>query len=157
MLYVDKERLYKCPLCGSKLYTYSIVGINVTESCYCPECDIVREYIMSEPYLCNKCYSASFYKKDNKHYCWFCDNDEFIGVDIEEIEKFADKDGFKLSVMINNKNTYKNNKCEHKHIKNIRHNDTVFKITCKDCGRTEYVHIPKWLQEERDIEDELIL
>lgn len=152
---IDKEKLAKCPLCNGELYAYSLMGISRTESCYCPECNIVREYMMSMPFLCSECYSRSFYEKDGKHYCWFCGNDEIIGTKYEEAKEkgLFHTEGFKLSGIFIDR---KDNHCKHDNNTNMRHNKTVFKFMCGDCGDVEYIMIPEWLQEERNIKDKIV-
>ena len=151
---IDKEKLTKCPLCNGELYAYSLMGISRTESCYCPECNIVRQYMMSMPFLCSECYSRSFYEKDGKHYCWFCGNDKIIGIKYEDAKEqgFFDTEGFKLSGIFIDRN---NDECKHDNNNNKRHNEIVFKFTCEDCGDIEYIMIPKWLQEEQNIIDKI--
>lgn len=128
------------------------MGLTSTESSYCPKCNIVREFLMSVPYLCNQCYSIAFYQKDNKHYCWYCDNDKFIGLKPEEIneKRIFEEEGYKLSTT-----NFEEKKCKHNNLKNIRHNETVFKFECNDCGHIEYIFIPKWIQEKNNITDDI--
>lgn len=150
---IDREGLTKCPLCKGDLYAYSLIGIS-TESCYCPKCNIVRTSMMSMSFLCDKCYSRSFYEKDRKRYCWFCGNDKIIGIKYEQAKEkgLFETEGFKLS----GEWVDKENNCKHEHSNNIRHNETIFKFTCNDCGHTEYVMIPIWMQEECNIKDMII-
>lgn len=147
---IDREWLVKCPLCKGDLCAYSIMGLSRTESCYCPECDIVRSSVMSIPYLCTKCYSRSFYDKDGKHYCWLCGNDKFVGIKYKDAEEggLFETEGFKLSGRFVDKDC-DIDKCKHENYTNHRHKDTIFKVVCNDCGYIEYVMIPKWLQEEK--------
>ena len=164
---IDKERLTKCPLCNGELYAYSLIGMSKTESCYCPECNIVRQYMMSMPFLCSECYSRSFYEKDGKHYCWLCGNNKIIGIKYEDAKEqgLFDTEGYKLSGIfidrkinrkINRKNDRNKDECKHENNTNKRHNETVFKFACEDCRDIEYIMIPKWLQEEKNIKDKII-
>lgn len=152
---IDKEKLTKCPICNGELCAYSLMGISRIESCYCSECDIVRQYMMSMPFLCSECYSHSFYEKDGEYYCWFCGNDKIIGIKYEDAKErgLFDTEGFKLSEIFIDR---KENECKHENSTNRRHNKTVFKFECGDCGDTEYVMIPEWLQEEKNIKDQII-
>lgn len=158
MSIIDKERLTKCPICNGELYAYSLMGISRTESCYCPECDVVRQYMMSMPFLCSKCCSRSFYEKDGDNYCWFCGNNEIIGIKSEEAEKrgFFDTEGFKLSGIFIDRYHRGHDDCKHDDSINRRHNKTVFKFECGDCGDVEYIMIPEWLQKEKNIKDQIV-
>ena len=151
---IDKEKLTKCPLCNGELYAYSLLSISRTESCYCPECNIVRQYMMSMPFLCSECYSRSFYEKDGQHYCWLCGNDKIIGIKYDDAKEqgLFDTEGFKLSGIFIDRN---DNECKHENNNNKRHNETVFKFNCEDCGDIEYIMIPKWLQEQQNIKDKV--
>ncbi len=158
---IDKERITKCPLCNGELYAYSLMGISRTESCYCPECDIVRQYMMSMPFLCSKCYSRSFYGKDGEHYCWFCGNGEIIGIKYEDAEKrgLFDTEGFKISGIFidrNNDDHDDHDNCKHENNTNRRHNKIIFKFECDHCGDVEYIMIPEWLQKEQNIIDQIV-
>lgn len=152
---IKTENLTNCPLCKQDLQAYSIMGLCSTEKSYCPKCNIVRFRLMSMPYLCSECSSESFYEANGKEICWFCGNDKFIGMKYEEAKEkgLFEKDGFKLSTSF----TQNKNKCRHKNTSNKRHNETIFKFMCEDCGDVEYISIPIWLQEENNIEDTIKL
>lgn len=151
---LNKENLTKCPLCKSELYDFSLMGLITTNSCYCPKCDIVRWGMMSIPFLCSECHSRSFYDKDGKHICWFCGNDNIVGMSYKEAEEkgLFETEGFKISGKFI---TRKNSGCKHEHTSNKRHNETVFEFTCNDCENKQYVKIPKWMQEEKKIGDHI--
>lgn len=155
---IDKEKLTKCPICNGELYAYSLMGVSRVESCYCPECDIVRQYMMSMPFLCSQCYSRSFYEKDGKHYCWFCGNDEIIGIKYEDAKEqgLFDAEGFKLSGIFVDKKNGNRDDCKHGNNTNRRHNKTVFRFECGDCGDAEYIMIPEWLQKEQNIKNKIV-
>lgn len=150
---INKENLTSCPLCRGELYAYSVMGISRVESAYCPICDITRQEVMSIPYLCSKCHSSSFYEKDRKHYCWYCGNDKFTFLEIEDADKkgFFDSEGFNISrSRIERKD---NTDCKHEHKTYKRHSQTVFKFTCESCKDVEYTILPKWWQQKHNIKN----
>jgi len=80
------EYNFRCPVCGRELEGRSI----------CPECGVIRTYVMSMPSHCHICHCKYFYVDKNGDYrCWCCNAkwkesfiDDYITFALERFDEF---------------------------------------------------------------------